>query len=200
MRGGSYTDAASYGMYVNGTTGSQWSRTMDQAGPYGQVPGNVLIGAQGQNVTPTSQMPTSNNLKLIQSGAGRRRRRGGFIGEVINQAIVPLSLLGMQQSYGRRKRGGKTLRKRKGGNGDEEKTKLEEKLRSCEVENAKLRHDFQSVHDYGYEAENENQEGAIQMRPSPGTYGYEEEEENENQEGAIKMTPIPRYEAGYEEE
>ena len=118
MRGGSYTDGASYGMYVNGTTGSQWSRTMDQAGPYGQVPGNTLIGAQGQNVTPTSQMPTSNNLNLIQSGAGRRRRRGGFIGEVINQAIVPLSLLGMQQSYGRRKRGGKTLRKKKGGNPD----------------------------------------------------------------------------------
>ena len=64
MRGGSYTDGASYGMYVNGTTGSQWSRTMDQAGPYGQVPGNTLIGAQGQNVTPTTQMPTSNNLNL----------------------------------------------------------------------------------------------------------------------------------------
>jgi len=111
MRGGSYTDGASYGMYVNGSGGSQWSRTMDQGGSYGQVPGNVIIGAQGQNVTPTSQMPTSTNLNLIQS-AGRRRRRGGFLGEVVNQAVVPLALLGMQQTY-RRKRGGRSRRSRR---------------------------------------------------------------------------------------
>ena len=107
MRGGSYTDAASYGMYVNGTTGSQWARTMDQTGPYGQVPGNTIIGAQGQNVTPTSQMPTSNNLKLIQSAGRKHKRgnkRGGFIGEVVNQAIVPFALLGAQQSYGRKRK------------------------------------------------------------------------------------------------
>jgi hypothetical protein len=126
-RGGSnqYTSAATYGEYVNGTVGSQWARTMDQSGPYGQIQGNVIIGAQGQNVTSPSQIPTAANLELVQS-AGRRRqrrggywdgtddpynggkvrqRRGGFIGEVVNQAIVPFSLLGMQQSY-RRKRGG----------------------------------------------------------------------------------------------
>jgi hypothetical protein len=113
MRGGSYTDGASYGMYVNGTTGSQWSRTMDQSGPYGQVQGNVIIGAQGQNVTPVSQIPSGNNLNLIQS-AGRRRRRGGFLGEVINQAVVPFALLGAQQSYGRKRKGGKTHKKRGG--------------------------------------------------------------------------------------
>ena len=107
MRGGTgnYSDGASYGMYVNGTTGSQWTRTMDQAGPYGQVPGNVIIGAQGQNVTPSSQMPTGGQLALVQK-AGRRRKRGGFLGEVVNQAIVPFALLGMQQTY-RRKKGGR---------------------------------------------------------------------------------------------
>lgn len=102
---GSYTDGASYGMYVNGTGGSQWTRTMDQGGPYGGVPGNTIIGAQGQNIQPTSQMPTQSNLALIQK-AGGKRRRGGFLGEVINQAIVPFSILGMQQTY-RRKKGGK---------------------------------------------------------------------------------------------
>ena len=113
MRGGSgnYTDASSYGMYVNGTGGSQWDRTMDQAGAYGQIPGNVIIGAQGQNVTPPSQIPT--NLNLVQS-AGKKRRRGGFLGEVINQAVVPLTLIGMQQNYRRGKKGGKT-HKRRGG-------------------------------------------------------------------------------------
>ena len=113
MRGGSYTDVASYGMYVNGTGGSQWTRTMDQAGPYAQVPGNTIIGAQGQNVVPTSQMPSSSNLNLVQS-AGRKHRRGGFLGEVINQAVVPFALLGAQQSYGRKRKGGKT-QKRRGG-------------------------------------------------------------------------------------
>lgn len=113
MRGGSgnYSDAASYGMYVSGTGGSQWNRTMDQAGPYGQVPGNTIIGAQGQNVPPVSQMPNSGNLNLIQSGAGRRRRRGGFLGEVVNQAIVPFGLLGLQQTYRRKSRGGRRTRK-----------------------------------------------------------------------------------------
>lgn len=110
MRGGSYTDGASYGRYVNGTTGEQWSRTMDQTGTFGQIQGNVIIGAQGQNVTPVSQMPSAGQLSLIQNGAGRRRRRGGFLGEVVNQAIVPLALLGAQQNYGRKRKGGKTRR------------------------------------------------------------------------------------------
>lgn len=105
MRGGSYSSASTYGEYVNGSTGAQWSRTMDQAGAYGQVPGNVIIGAQGQNVVPVSQMPNSSQLALVQK-AGRRHRKGGFLGEVVSQAIVPFGILGMQQTY-RRKRGGR---------------------------------------------------------------------------------------------
>ncbi len=110
MRGGSYSSASSYGQYVNGSGASQWSRTMDQSGPYGQIQGNVIIGAQGQNVAPTSQIPTAGQLALVQK-AGGRRRRGGFLGEVVNQAVVPLTILGMQQTY-RRKRGGKRKTRR----------------------------------------------------------------------------------------
>jgi hypothetical protein len=106
MSGGNYTSASTYGTYVNGTAGSQYNRVFDQAGAYGQIPGNVLIGAQGQNVTPVSRMPTSAELSLVQKAGKRRHRRGGFLGEVVNQAIVPFTLLGMQQTY-RRKRGGK---------------------------------------------------------------------------------------------
>jgi hypothetical protein len=113
MRGGSgnYSSATTYGEYVNGSGGSQWARTMDQSGPYGKIPGNDIIGAQGQNVIPPTRMPTSGELSLVQS-AGRRRRRGGFLGEVINQAIVPFGILGMQQTY-RRKRGGKSRKTRR---------------------------------------------------------------------------------------
>jgi hypothetical protein len=110
MSGGSYTSASSYGEYVNGSGGSQWTRTMDQSGPYGQIQGNVIIGAQGQNVASASQIPNAGQLALVQK-AGRRRRRGGFLGEVVNQAIVPLSILGMQQTY-RRKRGGRRRTRR----------------------------------------------------------------------------------------
>ena len=81
MRGGSYSSATTYGMHVNGTGGSQWARTMDQSGPYGQVPGNIIIGAQGQNIPPVSQTPTGEELALVQS-AGKRHRKGGlcFVG------------------------------------------------------------------------------------------------------------------------
>jgi hypothetical protein len=110
ISGGSYSSASSYGMYVNGPGGEQFNRTLDQSGPYGQIQGNVIIGAQGQNVSPPSQVPNAEQLALVQK-AGRRRRRGGFLGEVVNQAVVPLALLGMQQTY-RRKRGGKRRTRR----------------------------------------------------------------------------------------
>jgi len=156
MRGGGYGSAASYGEYVNGTTDAQYNRVF---GPeYANVPGNVIIGAQGQNIPSASQIPTPAQLAAAQSGGkrkksvggvqisdgpgvnpyaptrprpmqqnvwdvlaqsndprmtyttgmgGKRRKRGGFLGEsVVNQAVVPFALLGMQQTY-RRKRGGK---------------------------------------------------------------------------------------------
>jgi hypothetical protein len=44
-----------------------------------------------------------------------RSRRGGFLGSLINNAIVPFSILGLQQTYRKHKRGGKHTRKHKGG-------------------------------------------------------------------------------------
>ena len=116
MKGG-YTSAASYGMAVNGDTNAQYNRVF---GPeYANVPGNVIIGAQGQNVPPQSQIPTAANLKLAQSGGkghlgakfagkdNKRSRCGGFLTEAaINQAVVPFALVGMQQTYRRKRRGG----------------------------------------------------------------------------------------------
>ena len=40
-------------------------------------------------------------------------RRGGFLGQIINQAIVPFTLLGLQQTYRRKKNGGKKTRKQR---------------------------------------------------------------------------------------
>jgi len=77
MRGGGYTSASTYGEFVNGSGNSQWSRTMDQAGPYGQIPGNTIIGAQGQNIPAASQMPTAGQLNLVQSAGARKKTMGG---------------------------------------------------------------------------------------------------------------------------
>jgi hypothetical protein len=109
--GANYTSAATYGGYVNGDTNAQFNRVFDQGGSYGGRESNVLIGAQGQ-WAQSPGTPSAQNMSLIQSAGKSRKRRGGFLGPVINQAIVPFSLLAMQQSY-RRKRGGKTRRRRR---------------------------------------------------------------------------------------
>jgi hypothetical protein len=45
-----------------------------------------------------------------------KSRRGGFLGSLINQAIVPFSILALQQTYKKKKHGGgKRSRKHHGG-------------------------------------------------------------------------------------
>jgi hypothetical protein len=111
MRGGSYTSGSTYGSYVNGSGDSQFARTFDATGPYASRVGAEYVGAQGQNAQQPG-VPTAQNLALVQS-AGRRRksRRGGFFGEVINQAIVPFGLLGLQQTYRKKRTGGRKTRR-----------------------------------------------------------------------------------------
>ena len=113
MRGGSYTSASTYGSYVNGPPDAQFNRTFDVAGQYGSRAGSEYVGAQGQNANQFGT-PSAQNLSLIQS-AGRRKksRRGGFLelGGVINQAIVPFSILGMQQTYRKNRYGGRRTRR-----------------------------------------------------------------------------------------
>lgn len=74
-----------------------------------------------QDNTPTTGLaahaasfsgPTSQPQTIVGGRTRRRGRKGGFLGEVVNQAIVPVAILGLQQNY-RRKKGGKTRRHRK---------------------------------------------------------------------------------------
>ena len=114
MRGGSYTSGSTYGSYVNGTGDQQFARTFDTTGPYAARVGAEYVGAQGQN-SQIFGTPSDQNLSLIQSAGRRRRRsrRGGFLelGGVINQAIVPFSILGMQQTYRKKSHGGRRTRR-----------------------------------------------------------------------------------------
>ena len=109
--GGSYTSAASYNEYVNGNQNTQFDRVFSTSGPYGGINGNTIIGAQGQN-SHLAGLPTHQQLSLVQKAGKSRRKRGGFLGTVVNQAAVPFSLLGLQQTYARKKYGGKTRRRR----------------------------------------------------------------------------------------
>ncbi len=116
MRGGSYTSGSTYGGYVNGTGDQQFARTFDTTGPYAARAGSEYVGAQGQNAQQFGS-PTEQNLSLIQSAGKRRRRsrRGGFLelGGVINQAVVPFTLLGLQQTYRKKSYGGRRTHRRR---------------------------------------------------------------------------------------
>ena len=87
----SYSSGASYGVAVNGpTVEGQFDRTF-----MGNGPANYT-GVQGQ----------------MTGGRRSRRRRGGFLGEIINQAIVPFGIFSIQQTYKKKSHGGKTRRRR----------------------------------------------------------------------------------------
>jgi hypothetical protein len=91
----SYTSASSYGSVVNGTGDQQFDRVFDQSGPDGKFQSNSSVGAQGQNLgpSPSATGPMSGGKRR----RSRKNKKGGFWGEIINQAIVPLTLLGLNQ-------------------------------------------------------------------------------------------------------
>jgi len=103
----SYSSASSYGMAVNGTGDSQFNRVFSQSGMDGRFQSNTIVGAQGQNL---GLPPT-----VAQRAGGKRRsKKGGFWGQVINQAVVPFGILGLQQTYRRKNHhGGKSHRRRR---------------------------------------------------------------------------------------
>ena len=107
-----YSDAASYVAANYGDGNTQW---------------NNVFGPQSTS-TMGNEIVNLNHPQMVQAnvpqGGGRRRRgsrkgkRGGFLGNVVSQAIVPFGLLALQNKYSRRlrhKRGGSRKRKMKGG-------------------------------------------------------------------------------------
>jgi len=103
----SYSSATGYGMAVNGPVDSQMKNSLMSDGSNGQSPSTVSVGVQGQNIGYSNQLYKTGGRRGMMS----RKKRGGIWGPVINQAIVPFSILGMQQTYGRKKRGGKKTRR-----------------------------------------------------------------------------------------
>ena len=59
--------------------------------------------ARGRSATSGRTSSRGRSAPRGRSATRGRTRRGGFWGEVINQAIAPLAILGMQQTYKKRK-------------------------------------------------------------------------------------------------
>lgn len=96
-RGGSlndYSSAASYGMSVVGDTQTQTNNTFGQ-----KTDSNAIIGTSGQKAGSRKK-------------GSRKSRKGGFWGNVINNAVVPFGILAMQQSYKRNKKAGRRTKRR----------------------------------------------------------------------------------------
>jgi len=128
-----YSSATTYGDAVNGPVEAQFQRTFSQTGPDAAYPSNQSVGVQGQNLgyPPSAMLQKAGKRRKNKGGnwaaalnqavvpfsilgmqqSYRRKKKGGFFGEMLNQAIVPLSILGMQQTYRRKKQGGKKTKK-----------------------------------------------------------------------------------------
>ena len=101
--------SAEYMLKTAGTADQQFDNTFNDNGSSG---GNALVLLNGRSISMKGGKRRKRKFlkrQLISMsrsrarGLGRSRGiRGGFMGSVINQAVVPLALLGLQQTYRRR--------------------------------------------------------------------------------------------------
>jgi len=101
----SYSSASTYGMAVNGSGDSQFNRVFGNGGN-----SNIITGVQGQNAGIPATLAQKAGGK--RSTSGKRSKKGGFWGQIINQAVVPFGILGLQQTYRRKRSGGGKTRRR----------------------------------------------------------------------------------------
>ena len=98
-----------------GAAGAANPSTYDSASAYMRA----TVGSGNQqydNVFESSKNSSNSNSIVGLQGqragkrGGTKKRRGGYWSQVINQAIIPFTLLGLQQTYRRKKGGRKTRR------------------------------------------------------------------------------------------
>jgi hypothetical protein len=103
---GSYPDSA-WGFQMN-NLGNGWTQFMNSLT---LQPGENLGTSQSNNIVPIRNINAQDaqpSLSPKMTGGRKRRpkscvKRGGNWGAVVEQAAVPLALLGMQQMYGKNK-------------------------------------------------------------------------------------------------
>ena len=117
QRGGSwgqYPDSA-WGFQMN-NLGNGWTQFMNSLSVQ---PGQNLGTSQSNDIVPIKNINAQDTGKMLTGGKRRRHKKskmrhmqqaksqsrgkkGGYWGAVLEQAAVPLALLGMQQAYGKR--------------------------------------------------------------------------------------------------
>ena len=123
QRGGSATNAAPVSVdnsdsgwnYTMKTVGDGWTQMMNSLT---LNPAQSPAAAASTALVPIAN-PNANVPNLYKGGRKRgvkgRGRRGGIlgVGAVLEQAIVPLGLFGLQHTYGKNRRSHKTRHQRK---------------------------------------------------------------------------------------
>jgi hypothetical protein len=96
--------AAPYVLSQYGNGNTQWDNVFRGSGP--SPYGNQLVNLQHPGVTSPAIVPnpatTTSQTPPAEQKGGSRRKRGGFMGDVLGHAAVPLALLALQQNYGKR--------------------------------------------------------------------------------------------------
>jgi hypothetical protein len=113
-RGGQ--SATAYEMNTLGDGQTQWGNVFSNPQTQAAPTGNGLWNANAtQNVSRFSNDPSLG--KLMQGGKRRHKktRRGGNLMDIVGQAVVPFGLLGLQQTYSRRKSRNGGRKSRRGG-------------------------------------------------------------------------------------
>lgn len=93
----SYSDAQSYMKATVGSGNQQYNNVFSSSHSSNSNSG-AIVGLQGQ--------------KAGSRKGGSRKKRGGLWGQIVNQALVPFSILGMQQTYRRKRNGGRKSHRR----------------------------------------------------------------------------------------
>ena len=118
-RGGSHSSDPSAWSYVYNTVGDGMTQfrnalTLQPGINLGSLQSNDIEPINNINAQNVEGVPTASNLSLIQkAGNKRRRRRGGNMVAIANQALLPVSLIAMQQGYSNSRKSRRTKRSKK---------------------------------------------------------------------------------------
>ena len=85
-----------------GNGNQQWDNTFTNSGT--AQSGNLLPTIPGAPAVSANNLPQSSNASYIKGGRRSRSKRGGYWAQVLNQALVPFVLVGLQNKFSKRHR------------------------------------------------------------------------------------------------
>jgi len=96
-----YTSGTSYEKWMLGSENDQYARVFNQGGPNNSQSNAIMANANSGKLGYLPNQRAGKKSRRL-SHRSRRHKKGGFLGSVISQAIVPFGLVGLNQYYGKR--------------------------------------------------------------------------------------------------